>query len=118
MPLKRLIYYLTQPDIAWGNPQEGPMGTIAGRGVIRPVVNCLKPENGNRASLEVCYECDEFCAAAEHYVECGHQQSQQERDAIERNRFGTSAVKRPVVPIGPEVKEMPVPKGVFVPPKK
>jgi hypothetical protein len=116
--MKRLVYTLTYPDLSAPTQQLPPM-TIAGKGASAPVTNCPMPENGLRTSLERCYEC-KFCGEVDtHWLECSYEPSQQEKDEMERRRKGISTVvKRPVIPVGPEVNDVSAPKIVFSPLKK
>jgi len=80
---KRMIYQMSVPDIAVG-PGPVPLGSIAGKGVLVPVVDCPMPRHGNRSPLMVCMECAKLGDVGLHHIECGHQVTPQELAEMKR----------------------------------
>jgi len=122
MPTRRMIYQYSVPDIA-GAPQTGPLGTIAGRGVTVPVVDCPKAQFGLRSPLMNCLDCTKCGVISLHYIECDYQASQQEQAEIKRKadamaRGGEQTAPTPGVPIQHPGIAPPVPPNVYDPKKK
>ena len=87
------------PDVALSNPGEPPLGTIAGRGTNVPVVNCPKPENGERCPVEKCNICSNCGEIGFRYLECSYKPSQKDKDELERRKKGVgTTMKSPIQP--------------------
>ena len=119
MPTRRMIYQYSVPDIA-GAPQTGPLGTIAGRGVTVPVVDCPKAQFGLRSPLLNCLDCRQCDKIELHHIECGYAPSQQEQAEIKRKadamaRGGEQPAPTPGVPIQHPGIAPPVPVNVYDP---
>lgn len=122
MSTRRMIYQYSVPDIA-GAPQTGPLGTIAGRGVTVPVVDCPKAQFGLRSPLVNCLDCRQCEEVEPHFVECGYAPSQQEQAEIKRKadamaHGGAQTPPTPGVPQQHQGVAMPVPPNVYDPKKK
>lgn len=120
MPTRRMIYQYSVPDIA-GSPQTGPLGSIVGRGVVVPVVDCPKAQFGLRSPLANCMDCRQCEEVELHFIECGYTPSQQEQAEIKRKadamargvetpKAGAETVQHPGV-------APPVPPNVYDPKK-
>jgi len=92
-----MIYQMSVPDIAVG-PGPVPLGSIAGKGVLVPVVDCPMPRHGNRSPLAVCMDCAKLKEVGLHHIECEHQVTPQELAEMKR---GTGAPPGPPQQQGP-----------------
>lgn len=93
--VKRIIYEVMIPDIAMAGPNDPPLGTVIGRGVIFPAVNCPRVEHGDRSSIEYCALCDSCKEIQFRYIECEYQLSQQEKDEWGRRKKDIT-IEKPV----------------------
>lgn len=116
---KRMIYQMVMPDIAVG-PGPTPLGSIEGRGVMVPAVDCPMPRHGNRSPLNVCFDCNKLKEVGAHYIDCEYQQSAQ--DKAEMQRRAGQPVEPPPQQQGPHPQPVPhpgvqppVPPNVFNP---
>lgn len=117
-----MIYQYSVPDIA-GTPQTGPLGTIGGRGVTVPVVDCPKAQFGLRSPLMNCLDCRQCDKVELYYIECGYTPSQQEQAEIKRRadamaRGGEPPRPAPGTPEPHPGIAAPVPPNVYDPKKK
>ena len=112
MPQKRVIYYLQIGDVA--HSPQGPMGTIMGRGCLVPAVDCPNPQFGFRSPLTNCANCVHLKDETAHFIVCEYQQSQQERDQMDRMMKGQA----PPPQAGHPTVMPPIPPGVHEPKKK
>jgi len=102
-----MVYYMSIPDIAWGeeNGESKPMGTIDGKSCFIPVVSCEKNKNP-RNVLDICFNCPEFKGMREYAIECNY----------ERNKKQTENIQE-IKPINKKQqnKNVKKPSGVFTP---
>lgn len=116
-----MIYQYSVPDIA-GAPQTGPLGTIAGRGVTVPVVDCPKAQFGLRSPILNCLDCRQCEKIELHHIECGYAPTQQEQAEIKRKADAVVHGGEQVAPAQPVVQHqgvaMPVPPNVYDPKKR
>ena len=115
-----MIYQYSVPDIA-GSPQTGPLGTIQGRGVLVPVVDCPKAQFGLRSPLLNCLDCRQCAKVELYYIDCEYTPSQQEQAEIKRKADamarGAEPVPMPGVPLQHPAVAPPVPPNVYDPKK-
>jgi hypothetical protein len=107
-----MIYEFAVPEMIVQNPNELPI--LTGRYLSIPVVNCPRPEKGDRNVLEVCETCESKKDITAYFVDCSYIQSQKEKDEIERRRKGIG-VSKPTSTVDP--KDPGQPKNVFIPKK-
>lgn len=116
---RRMIYKLLMPDIAVG-PGPSPLGSIEGRGVEIPAVDCPMPRNGNRSPLSVCMDCNKCGGIEVHSVLCDYVATAQDMAEMQR-RMGQQGPSPPA----PQPQQAqphpgiqpPVPPNVFNPQK-
>lgn len=118
---KRMIYEISVPDIA-GGPQTGPLGTIAGRGVLAPVVDCPKAQFGLRSVLMNCLDCTKCLEIHTRYIVCDYQPSQQEMAEAKRKADTMARGGGPQPGVNPTAVDHPgiappVPPNVYDPKK-
>jgi|PlaIllAssembly_1097288.scaffolds.fasta_scaffold52000_2 hypothetical protein len=111
---KRVIYTVTIPELVMISQNEPPVPTH--RSVTYPLVDCPMINRGDKSPVNVCGECSNCIDIKERYVECSYQQSNQEKDEMERRRKGiTQTVNNPANSPQPKVesKDPGAPKNVF-----